>query len=94
MNGVMKVCFESFLMWMALVNKMSSFVTKLFNIRCEISTLYMMGEYDKLFLQQVRNMVKSGDEYSALVVVPNAGHACNIENKMFFNKVSIEYLLA
>ena len=93
MNDVMKVCFESFLMWMALVNKMSSFVSRLFNVRCEISTLYLTGEDDKLFLKPVRNMVRCGDENSALVVVPNAGHACNIENKQFFNKVSLNYLL-
>jgi pimeloyl-ACP methyl ester carboxylesterase len=53
-----------------------------------------MGEDDKLFLPQVQQTVKNGGDNVSLIVVPNAGHACNIENKRFFNKVSIEYFLA
>ena len=94
MKGAMKVCYSSFLLWMTVVNKMSVFLAKLFGSECEISTLYMMGEYDTLFLSQVQEMVSHNVEHSSLVVVPNAGHACNIENKRFFNKVSIEYFLA
>lgn len=94
MKGAMKVCYSSFLLWMTVINKMSVFLAKLFGSECGISTLYMMGEYDTLFLSQVKEMVSHNVEYSSLVVVPNAGHACNIENKRFFNKVSIEYFLA
>ena len=94
MKGAMKVCFNSFLLWMTVINKMGLFLSRLFDSECGISTLYMMGEDDKLFLPQVYSTIAHQPINSSLVVVPNAGHACNIENKEFFNKVSIEYLLA
>ncbi len=94
MKGAEKVCFQTFLLWMTIVNKMGSLLVRLFSEKCDIPTLYMMGEKDELFLQEARHIVKHNEESSSLVVVPNAGHACNIENKVFFNRVSIEYLLA
>lgn len=94
MKGVKKVCYESFLLWMTIVNKMSIFLSKLFSNRCEIPTLYLMGDSDKLFLAQVQDLVKQDKEFSSLVIVPNAGHACNIENKRFFNRVSIDFFQA
>jgi pimeloyl-ACP methyl ester carboxylesterase len=53
-----------------------------------------MGEADSLFLSEARRTVKRNKEYTSLIVVPDAGHACNIDNKEFFNSTSINYLLA
>ena len=94
MKGAKKVCFQTFILWMSIVNRMGGLLMRLFSTKCNIPTLYMMGEKDELFLSQARDTVEYNKEYSSLVVVPDAGHACNIENKAFFNKVSIEYLLA
>ena len=52
------------------------------------------GVDDLVFLKQAELTIKKNPHCNTLVVVPNAGHGCNIDNKDFFNKVSIEYLLA
>ncbi len=57
-----------------------------------IPTLYIMGEDDKLFLPQVMQTVKKGGDNVSLVVVPDAGHVCNVDNKKFFNYHSLEFM--
>ena len=51
-----------------------------------------MGEDDKLFLPQVQQTVRNGGDNVSLVVVPDAGHVCNIDNKQFFNQYSLEFM--
>ena len=56
-----------------------------------IPTLYLMGENDHLFLEQAQLDVANSCGNVSMVVVPNAGHVCNIDNKSFFNRVSIDF---
>ena len=36
--------------------------------------------------------VKNGGGNVSLIVVPNAGHVCNVDNKKFFNLHSLEFM--
>ena len=51
-----------------------------------------MGEDDRLFLPQVQETVRNGGDNVSLIVVPNAGHVCNVDNKSFFNHHSLEFM--
>ena len=92
LNNAKKVSFDSFLNWLKLGDGVSSFIKDLFNEYISIPTLYMMGEDDKLFLPQVQQTVNNGGDNVTLIVVPNAGHVCNVDNKKFFNHHSLEFM--
>ena len=84
--------FDSFLNWLKLGDGVSKYIKDLFNEYISIPTLYLMGEDDKLFLPQVQQTVKNGGDNVSLIVVPNAGHVCNVDNKRFFNEHSLEFM--
>ncbi len=46
----------------------------------------------RLFLPQVQQTVRNSRDNVSLIVVPNAGHVCNVDNKGFFNRHSLEFL--
>ena len=92
MNNAKKVSFDSFLNWLKLGNGVSRYIRELFEEYVSIPTLYLMGEDDKLFLPQVRQTVRNSSDNESLIVVPNAGHVCNVDNKVFFNRHSLEFL--
>lgn len=71
---------------------MSQYIKELFNEYISIPTLYLMGEDDKLFLPQVQQTVRNGGDNVSLIVVPNAGHVCNVDNKKFFNQHSLAFM--
>jgi pimeloyl-ACP methyl ester carboxylesterase len=93
LQSAQKVCFDSFLQWMSLVDKVSCFLRDLFCRQTSVPTLYMMGENDHLFLTQAQITAFRGGIGVSMIVVPNAGHVCNVDNKTFFNRASIDYLL-
>ena len=92
LNNARKVSFDSFLNWIKLGDGVSARIKELFNEYISIPTLYLMGEDDKLFLPQVEQTVRRSGDNVSLIVVPNAGHVCNIDNKKFFNEQSLEFL--
>ena len=67
-------------------------IKNLFDEYIAVPILYMMGEDDKLFLPEVQETVRKGHDNATLVIVPNAGHVCNIDNKNFFNQRSLEFM--
>ena len=92
LKNAKKVSFDSFLNWLKLGDGIGKYIKELFEEYISIPTLYLMGEDDKLFLPQVQQTVKNGGENVSLIVVPNAGHVCNVDNKRFFNQHSLEFL--
>lgn len=92
LHNARKVSFDSFLSWIRLGEDLNARIAHLFNEYITIPTLYMMGEDDGLFLPQVEQAVRSGGDNASLVIVPDAGHVCNVDNKSFFNRVSLEFL--
>lgn len=92
LNNAKKVSFDSFLKWLKLGDGVSKHIKELFNEYISIPTLYLMGEDDKLFLPLVQQTVRNGGDNVSLIVVPNAGHVCNVDNKKFFNQHSLEFM--
>ena len=92
LNSAKKVSFESFLSWIKVGEGVNARIKALFNEYISIPTLYLMGEDDKLFLPQVEQTVRKSGENVSLVVVPNAGHVCNVDNRRFFNEQSLEFM--
>ena len=92
LNNAKKVSFDSFLNWLKLCDGVSKFIKDLFCEYVSIPTLYLMGEDDKLFLPLVQQTVKNGGDNVSLIVVPDAGHVCNVDNKKFFNQHSLEFI--
>ena len=76
-----------------IIPKMNHVISDLFRKNCELPTMYLMGVDDYLFIKEAKRAADSNPR-SSFVVVPDAGHACNLDNKKFFNKTSIEYFLA
>ena len=91
LNSAKKVPFDSFLSWLKVGDGVNSCITALFNEYITIPTLYLMGEDDKLFLPLVEQTIRNSHNNASLVIVPNAGHVCNVDNKSFFNRVSIDF---
>ena len=92
LNSAKKVSFDSFLNWLKVGDGVSQYIKELFNEYISIPTLYLMGEDDKLFLPQVQQTVRNGGDNVSLIVVPNAGHVCNVDNKKFFNQHSLAFM--
>jgi pimeloyl-ACP methyl ester carboxylesterase len=55
--------------------------------------LYVMGSEDHMFLPPVRQIVEK-HKNSALKVIEQCGHVCNVERPGAFNRISIQYLKA
>ena len=92
LNNAKKVSFDSFLNWLKLGDGVSKYIKDLFEEYISIPTLYLMGEDDKLFLPKVQKTVRNGGDNVSLIVVPDAGHVCNVDNKRFFNQHSLEFM--
>ena len=92
LKSAKRLSFDSFLSWMKVVEELNTHIKNLFNERISIPTLYMTGEDDKLFLPQVRETVRNSGDKTSLIIVPNAGHVCNVDNKQFFNRHSLEFV--
>ena len=93
MESAEKVSYSNFLMWMDIIPKMNHVISDLFRKNCELPTMYLMGVGDRLFIKEAKRAADSNPN-SSFVVVPDAGHVCNLDNKQFFNKASIDYFLA
>lgn len=56
-----------------------------------VPTLYLMGDADHLFLPPVRELV-AGNNMASLMIIPNAGHVCNVDQPRLFNRYSTDFL--
>lgn len=56
-----------------------------------ISTLYLMGDEDHLFLQPVRELVRHND-MASLITISNSGHVCNVDQPIDFNRHTIDFI--
>ncbi len=92
LRSARRLSFENFLKVFKMVRRLNEQVGSLFKERLSIPTLYLTGEDDYLFLSQAYEAACRGGEQVRLVIVPEAGHVCNIDNKSFFNRASIDFL--
>jgi pimeloyl-ACP methyl ester carboxylesterase len=91
-NDAMKIKQKEFLRWFSLTADVSPLLRFFRSVELPVPTAYIMGEEDYMFLPQVKALLKAHAEYSSLLVVPNAGHVCNVDNALFFNRVAIDFL--
>ena len=91
LRSAQKLNFDSFLEWMKLGEDITQKMAELFSRQILIPTLYMMGENDHLFLPQARLAAMEGGDMVSMIVVPDAGHVCNVDNKSYFNRISIDF---
>lgn len=92
LKSAKRLSFDSFLSWMKISDELNSRIKNLFNEYISIPTLYLMGEDDNMFLPEVQETVRNSGENTSLVIVPNAGHVCNVDNKNFFNQHSLDFI--
>ncbi len=93
LRSARRLSFDNFLKVFKMVSTLNKQVGSLFHERLTIPTLYLTGADDYLFLPQVHLAAHEGGEQAEMVIVPNAGHVCNIDNKHFFNAASINFFL-
>ena len=92
MRNVKKVSFSNFLSWIKVIEELNVHIKKLFDERTSIPTLFLTGEDDRFFIDEVQQAASNGGDNVSLVIVPNAGHVCNVDNKNFFNQHSLNFL--
>jgi pimeloyl-ACP methyl ester carboxylesterase len=56
-----------------------------------ISTLYLMGDEDHLFLNPVRLLV-ADNPMATLKTIPHSGHVCNVDQPEQFNRLTIDFI--
>lgn len=84
---------KEFLRWFKLTKDLNPLL-KLFREKpLQLPIFYVMGEEDYMFLEPVREMVKTHLN-STLYVIENCGHVVNVERPEVFNSVAIGYIAA
>lgn len=92
LRNAKRVSVDSFIHWMTVLDELNGRIRALFNEPTSIPTLYMTGEDDRLFINQVQQTALNGGDNVSLVIVPNAGHVCNVDNRSFFNRHTLDFI--
>jgi pimeloyl-ACP methyl ester carboxylesterase len=92
-TDAMKLRQKEFIRWFSLTADVSPVLRFFRSVELPIPTAYVMGDEDYMFLPQVKALIKTHTKYTTLIIVPNAGHICNVDNASFFNPVGIDFLL-
>lgn len=87
-----KVTHREFLNWMTLSRELNSLLHVFWGDELPIPTIYLMGEYDYIFLSQVKLLLNTHNRYSRLEILPGAGHVCNVDASELFNKLVLSFL--
>jgi pimeloyl-ACP methyl ester carboxylesterase len=91
-NEAKKLYKKEFKRWFTLISQVNPLLS-FFRIKDSgITTLYVMGSEDYMFLPSISKLVKNHTS-SQLLIIENCGHVVNIEQPHFFNKNVIEFLL-
>lgn len=90
-NQAKKLCQKEFVRWFTLTYKLNPLLRYFNENDTRLPTLYLMGDEDYMFLPQVMQLVENHTT-SALQVVPNCGHVCNVEQPDFFNNSAITFI--
>lgn len=86
-----KLCQKEFIRWFKLTSTINPLL-KLFKEKdLGIPTLYVMGDQDVMFLEPVKNLVKS-HKNSVLKILTKCGHVVNVEQPDQFNDLSMAFI--
>lgn len=86
-----KLKHREFLRWLTLTGGIAKYLVKFNEKDTEISSLYIMGDEDYVFLEPVKRFVKE-QASSELVILKNSGHVCNVDQAADFNEVTMRFL--
>ena len=92
MRSAQKVTYQGFMQWMRLATTLDKYMDRLLSAEILTPTLYVMGEDDTLCLSHVKQVAQQSRDNVSLVIIPNAGHVCNIDNKQEFNKITLNFI--
>ncbi len=82
---------REFKRWFSLVSQVNPLL-KMFRLNdCGISTFYIMGSEDYMFLPSISKLVQQ-ESKSELFVIEQCGHVVNVERPMAFNTQSISFI--
>ncbi len=82
---------KEFLRWFKLTKDLNPLL-KLFREKpLNLPVFYVMGSEDYMFLEPVKEMVKT-HRYSSLHIIENCGHVVNVEQPVLFNSAVINYI--
>lgn len=88
-----KIYQKEFLKWIKITSQLKPLM-KLFREKApKHPTLYLMGDEDYMFLPSVQ-LVATQHENSFLLIVPDSGHVCNVDQPEYFNSKAIGFLSA
>lgn len=82
---------REFLRWLTLTGGIAKYLVKFNEKDTEISSLYIMGDEDYVFLEPVKRLVNKQSS-SQLVILNNSGHVCNVDQAADFNEVTMRFL--
>ncbi|MDR9418954.1 alpha/beta fold hydrolase [Gracilimonas sp.] len=82
---------KEFLRWFKLTNEVNPLLKYFKEKEVDSPMLYVMGSEDHMFLPPVKQIVNK-HKHSALKVIENCGHVCNVERPRAFNQAAITYL--
>jgi pimeloyl-ACP methyl ester carboxylesterase len=92
-NEAKKLARREFLRWFRLTAELTGLLNKFKKMPLDIPTLYVMGENDYLFLEQVKQ-ITANTRNQILEIVEQCGHVVNIEKPEIFNKTAVAFLIA
>lgn len=88
-----KMGHEEFCRWIDLIPALKdnkTFITIINSLSGQMRILYVMGEFDHLFKKSILKAAPALKN-SSVIILPECGHVCSIENPDLFNKASLEF---
>lgn len=82
---------REFIRWFKLTADLNPLLKLFRSQEINIPTLYVMGDEDYMFLPAVQ-MVAKQHQSASLVVIPDCGHVCNVDQPLSFNNHSISFI--
>ncbi|MGB2080103.1 MAG: alpha/beta fold hydrolase [Vibrio sp.] len=86
-----KLCQNEFKRWFKLSSEVNPMMRYFSERELNIPTLYLMGAQDYMFIQPIKEMLKTHKQ-SQLLEIPDCGHVCNVEKPEQFNQASIAFI--
>ncbi|OAV45845.1 hypothetical protein A3850_007715 [Lewinella sp. 4G2] len=81
-----------FLKWLGLYRDFFSVVRAFYERPLQRPTLLVMGEQDHVFLDAAQRYADKHAPTAELAVMQGRGHLCNLEDKVGFNKIVLDWL--
>ncbi len=86
-----KLCQKEFIRWFKLTKDINPLLRYFKESDLGIPTLYVMGDQDVMFLEPVRQIIKT-HKYAVLNILEKCGHVVNVERPQEFNQLSLQFI--